>query len=82
MADEKTEFRKKLLLKLAKVYVEGKDNNAVGLVNETQAEREVISQLKAEGSITEYMKGVRFTKAGYNKYLATIDAWKAMGEES
>jgi hypothetical protein len=45
------------------------------LENETQAEREVVTAMKAEGSITEYIKGtVCFTPAGYGKYASKINA--------
>ena len=74
MEDEKKEFKEALVLKLAKAY-EGGEGHLVGLENETQAEREVVTAMKAEGSITEYIKGtVCFTPAGYGKYASKINA--------
>lgn len=74
MDDEETQFLDTLLLRLAEVYEEGK-GHPVPLRDETQAEREVVARLKAEGSITESIKGgLRFTDVGYGKYTARIKA--------
>jgi hypothetical protein len=81
MDDEKTQFLHTLLLRLAEAHEEGK-GRAVLLEHETQAKREVVTQLKAEGSITEFMKGVRFTNAGYSKHLPKIKALRAFGKSN
>ena len=77
MQDEKTEFLEKLLLRLARAYEEGK-GHAVVLENATSSEKEVVAELKAEGSITGYPRGLRFTAPGYSKYKTKIDALRLL----
>jgi hypothetical protein len=54
--EEKKEFKEALVRRLAEAYEEGK-GHAVGLENETQAEREVVTEMKAEGSVMEKLPG-------------------------
>jgi protease II len=78
MDDEKTRFLDTLLLRLAEVYEEGKDH-VVLLKDETQAEKEVLAQLRAERSITKRRGGGwSFTDVGYEKYTTRIKALRAL----
>ena len=76
--EEKKTFKEALVRRLAEAYEEGQ-GHTVGLENETQAEREVVTEMKAERSIMEPIKGtVRFTREGYNKYAPKIVASRAL----
>jgi hypothetical protein len=78
MQGERTDFQDDLLLRLATEY-EGGRGHVVVLQNATPGEKEVVAQLKAEGWITGYPMGLRFTASGYSKYKPRIDALRTLG---
>ncbi len=78
---ENNEDLDELLEALAKNYEDARPNQAVLLSQEAltkQSVRELIASLKAEGSITERMGGVRFTAQGYNKYRDRVAALRRL----
>ncbi len=80
--DEKTRVREKLLRRLleAREAETGPKRRFVGFEDETKAEREVLTELKAEGAIDESTKSsVRFTDAGYRKYAPIVKAFRRIG---
>jgi hypothetical protein len=77
MQDEKARFLDELLLRLATNYEEGR-GHVVILQNATPSEEEVVAELKAEGSITGYPMGLRFTASGYGKHKLRIHALRIL----
>ena len=82
ITEGKKAFKEALVRRLAEAYEEGK-GHAVALENETQAEREVVTEMKAEGSIMEPIRStLRFTRDGYNKYAPKIVVSRALGNSA
>jgi hypothetical protein len=75
--DEHGEFLDTLLLRLAEAY-ESRQRFGIPLVDATPVEKEVVAKLRAEGSVSDDARGLRFTDAGYDKYKSRIVALRAL----
>ena len=76
------EILDKILLPLADLYESGAPNGCrtfeVTTAEEYEPFQETMAELRSEGSVSEYMKGYRFTDAGYRKYSGRINALRVL----